>query len=184
MTGYQEILTDPSYAGQMVTLTCPHIGNTGVNDDDRESDRVFAEALIIRAKPYVTSNFRSESALFEYLEQNNTVAITDIDTRALTRHIRNHGAQAGCIVTGTGKDTEQIALQQARAFAGLAGQDLASQVTTSQSYEWTQGLWQAGENPPSPLKEHDSIKVRHVVAYDFQWSGRSGTLRLCNQGDW
>lgn len=166
MTGYQEILTDPSYASQLVTLTYPHIGNTGVNDQDSESAKVYAEALIVRSQPHVASNFRSSSTLPNYLKSNDTVAITDIDTRSLTRHLRTHGAQAGCIVAGDVEGAEEIALAKARGFGGLAGLDLASRVTTSRAYQWSDGLWQLEDAAVAATKKAGA-QPKHVVAYDF-----------------
>jgi len=161
MTGYQEILTDPSYAQQMVTLTYPHIGNTGTNSADAESDAVHASGLIIRDLPLAASNFRSEQSLSDYLVANNTVCISDIDTRKLTRIIREKGAQAGCILTGDAAD-EADAIAEARLFPGLKGMDLAKVVTTGASYEWTEPTWRLGEK--------SSIRpeiLHHVVALDF-----------------
>jgi len=129
MTGYQEILTDPSYSRQIVTLTYPHIGNTGTNAEDAESECIQAAGLIIRELPLLASNYRSEQSLDDYLISNNTVAIADIDTRKLTRILRDKGAQAGCIMAGDDA-TEEAALAQARAFPGLKGMDLAKEVTT------------------------------------------------------
>ncbi len=160
MTGYQEILTDPSYARQIVTLTYPHIGNTGTNDEDVESTSVHAAGLIIRDLPTQHSNFRANASLSDYLAANNIVAISDIDTRALTRHLREHGAQAGCIVTGDAAG--DTALDHAKAFPGLAGLDLAKEVTCSATYEWTQGSWSLdGERKSSNDAD------LHVVAIDF-----------------
>lgn len=161
MTGYQEILTDPSYAQQMVTLTYPHIGNTGTNSADAESDAVHASGLIIRDLPLAASNFRSEQSLSDYLVANNTVCISDIDTRKLTRIIREKGAQAGCILTGDGAD-EADAIAEARLFPGLKGMDLAKVVTTGASYEWTEPTWRLGET--SPIRPEI---LHHVVALDF-----------------
>ncbi|MDO8350997.1 MAG: glutamine-hydrolyzing carbamoyl-phosphate synthase small subunit [Gallionella sp.] len=141
MTGYQEILTDPSYCRQIVTLTCPHIGNVGVNDEDVESRQVFASGLIIRDLSPTVSNWRSTQSLPDYLKANDVVAIAGIDTRKLTRILREKGAQSGCIATGT---DEVAALEAARGFAGLAGMDLAQVVTCDQPYEWTEGVWQLG----------------------------------------
>ena len=164
MTGYQEILTDPSYCQQIVTLTYPHIGNTGVTREDEESTGIQAAGLIIRDLPLLASNFRSEQSLSDYLIAGNTVAIADIDTRKLTRILRDGGAQSGCIMAGAEVDETQ-ALEQARAFAGLKGMDLAKVVTTSEPYEWTEGTWQlpatAGEAPES------RAPVFSVVALDF-----------------
>jgi len=161
MTGYQEILTDPSYAQQMVTLTYPHIGNTGTNSADAESDAVHASGLIIRDLPLTASNFRSEQSLSDYLVANNTVCISDIDTRKLTRIIREKGAQAGCILTGDAAD-EADAIAEARLFPGLKGMDLAKVVTTGASYEWTEPTWRLGEK--SPIRPEI---LHHVVALDF-----------------
>ncbi|MCH1445675.1 MAG: glutamine-hydrolyzing carbamoyl-phosphate synthase small subunit [Luminiphilus sp.] len=161
MTGYQEILTDPSYAQQMVTLTYPHIGNTGTNSADAESDAVHASGLIIRDLPLAASNFRSEQSLSDYLVANNTVCISDIDTRKLTRIIREKGAQAGCILTGDAAD-EADAIAEARLFPGLKGMDLAKVVTTGASYEWTEPTWRLGEK--SPIRPEI---LHHVVALDF-----------------
>jgi len=164
MTGYQEILTDPSYCRQIVTLTYPHIGNTGVTREDEESSGIQAAGLIIRDLPLLASNFRSEQSLSDYLINENTVAIADIDTRKLTRILRDGGAQSGCIIAGAEVDEAQ-ALEQARAFAGLKGMDLAKVVTTSEPYEWTEGTWQlpatAGDAPET------RAPVFSVVALDF-----------------
>lgn len=159
MTGYQEILTDPSYAQQIVTLTYPHIGNTGTNAADAESNAVHAAGLIIRDIPLVASNFRSEQDLSDYLIANNTVCIADIDTRKLTRIIREKGAQAGCILTG---DAAEEAIAAANAFPGLKGMDLAKVVTTEASYEWVEPTWQLGIEAP----ERPETRF-HVVALDF-----------------
>jgi carbamoyl-phosphate synthase small subunit len=159
MTGYQEILTDPSYCKQIVTLTYPHIGNTGVNAEDVESSRVYASGLVIRDLPKMVSNFRSTQFLPDYLEANNVVAIAGIDTRKLTRILREQGAQDGCIATGT---DEKAALKAARGFAGLVGMDLAREVTCEKSYLWTQREWELGIGYPEA--EHTKF---HVVAYDF-----------------
>ena len=164
MTGYQEILTDPSYCRQIVTLTYPHIGNTGVTREDEESTGIQAAGLVIRDLPLLASNFRSEQSLSDYLVDGNTVAIADIDTRKLTRILRDGGAQSGCIMAGAGVD-ETRALEHARAFAGLKGMDLAKVVTTSEPYEWTEGSWQlpatAGDAPEK------RAPVFSVVALDF-----------------
>lgn len=159
MTGYQEILTDPSYAQQIVTLTYPHIGNTGTNAADAESGAVHAAGLIIRDLPLVASNFRSEQNLSDYLVANNTVCIADIDTRKLTRIIREKGAQAGCILTG---DAAEEAIAAANAFPGLKGMDLAKVVTTDETYEWVEPTWQLGVEAP----ERPETRF-HVVALDF-----------------
>jgi carbamoyl-phosphate synthase small subunit len=163
MTGYQEILTDPSYARQIVTLTYPHIGNTGTTPEDDESDRVHAAGLVIRDLSAVASNFRSTTALAGFLAAHGVVAIADIDTRCLTRILREKGAQNGCILAGDSLD-EQQALAQARAFAGLQGMDLAREVTTSQRYVWQHGTWRLGEGDQERL---GTVEDFHVVAYDF-----------------
>jgi carbamoyl-phosphate synthase small subunit len=159
MTGYQEILTDPSYSGQIVTLTYPHIGNTGVNAEDVEAKRVFAAGLVVRDCPARVSNFRSTQSLPEYLSEQGVVAISGIDTRKLTRILREKGAQGACIFVGT--DAER-AVELARGFAGMAGQDLAKVVSLKDRAEWTEGTWQLGEGFSKP----DQSKF-HVVAYDF-----------------
>lgn len=159
MTGYQEILTDPSYTGQIVTLTYPHIGNTGTNLEDTESHAVYAAGLIIRDLPLLHSNFRSNISLQDYLIANKIVAIADIDTRRLTRILREKGAQAGCILVGD--DTEK-ALALAKSFGSMAGQDLAKEVTCKELYQWTDGEWQLGKGyVPQATPEF------HVVAYDY-----------------
>jgi carbamoyl-phosphate synthase small subunit len=159
MTGYQEILSDPSYCKQIVTLTYPHIGNVGVNAEDVESRQVFASGLVIRDLSMTVSNFRSTQSLPDYLKANNVVAIAGIDTRKLTRILREKGAQNGCIATGA---DEAAALKMARGFAGLVGMDLAREVTCTQSYVWTQREWELGVGYPE--NEHTKF---HVVAYDF-----------------
>ena len=140
MTGYQEILTDPSYARQIVTLTYPHIGNTGTNIDDEESERVWAAGLVIRDLPLLASNFRNQLDLSSYLVKNKIVAISEIDTRRLTRLLREKGSQNGCLMAG-GNINEKNAIDQAIEFVGLKGLDLAKEVTASQPYEWTHGSW-------------------------------------------
>ena len=137
MTGYQEILTDPSYCQQIVTLTYPHIGNTGTNIEDMESRKTQASGLIIRNSSLVESSWRSTQSLNGFLESGNTVAIADIDTRKLTQLLREKGAQSGCIMAG--EIDENIAIENAKAFPGLLGMDLAKKVTTNQPYEWTEG---------------------------------------------
>jgi len=164
MTGYQEILTDPSYAGQIVTLTYPHIGNVGVNAEDVESRRPFAAGLVIRDLPRLVSNFRSTGALGAYLAANDIVGIADLDTRRLTRMLREKGAQNGCIVAGpaaSGADADE-AVARARAAPSMAGQDLARVVSCTSSYQWTEGAWALGEGfqPAGATRWH-------VVAYDF-----------------
>ena len=157
MTGYQEILTDPSYTKQIVTLTYPHIGNTGANSEDVESDTVYAAGLIIRDLPLLHSNFRSEMSLQQYLQQNNVVAIADIDTRRLTRLLRDKGAMPGCIMAG--EIDQQKALELAQSFGSMAGKDLAKEVTCKNSYEWTERVWQLGLGYPQ--QQHCRF---HVVA--------------------
>jgi len=161
MTGYQEILTDPSYTRQIVTLTYPHIGNVGVNREDCESGRVFAAGLVIRDLPLLLSNFRSEQSLDAYLKAENVVAIAGIDTRKLTRILREKGAQAGCLLTGEKPDVE-AAIAKARAFPGLAGMDLAKVVSVDKPYAWTEGEWKLGKG-----YEAGGDAKFHVVAYDF-----------------
>ncbi|MFQ2920317.1 glutamine-hydrolyzing carbamoyl-phosphate synthase small subunit [Aeromonas allosaccharophila] len=163
MTGYQEILTDPSYSRQIVTLTYPHIGNTGTNSEDEESSQIHAQGLIIRDLPILASNFRNQQSLSDYLKSHNIVGIADIDTRKLTRILREKGAQAGCILAGKQID-EAFALEQARAFPGLKGMDLAKEVTVGEAYNWTEGSWQLGKGHVTP--DADQLKY-HVVAYDF-----------------
>ena len=160
MTGYQEILTDPSYTKQIVTLTYPHIGNTGVNAEDVESGQVYASGLIIRDLPLVHSNWRSEQSLSDYLVANNVVAIADIDTRKLTRILRERGAQAGCIIAGAVNEAE--ALAQAKAFPGLSGMDLAKVVSVKESYEFAEGEWDLASGYAKPSKP-----AFHVVAFDY-----------------
>lgn len=166
MTGYQEILTDPSYARQMVTLTYPHIGNTGINTEDRESDNIWAAGLIIRDLPLQHSNWRSEKTLSEYLTENNIVAISDIDTRKLTRILRDKGAQAGCLMAADemGEADEKAALEQARSFAGLKGMDLAKEVTVKENYTWFEGSWTLTQGYQQLTESDEKF---HVVAYDF-----------------
>ncbi len=166
MTGYQEILTDPSYCQQIVTLTYPHIGNTGTNDEDEESDSIYAAGLIIRDLPLLTSSWRNQRPLDQYLRDNGVVAIAGIDTRKLTRILREKGAQSGCIVAGDQVD-EAEALAAAKSFPGLKGMDLAKVVSTKDSYAWTQGTWTLeGGLPESPENIEESLPT-HVVAYDF-----------------
>lgn len=159
MTGYQEILTDPSYARQLITLTCPHIGNTGATPQDLESSQIFASGLIIRDLSLIASSWRAQEPLKAFLERARVVGIAGIDTRKLTRILRQKGAQAGCIMTGEGD--AQAAVAAARAFPGLKGLDLAKVVSVKRSYPWSEGgLWpEAGRPPRSPRL--------HVVAYDF-----------------
>ncbi len=160
ITGYQEILTDPSYAGQIITLTYPHIGNTGVNPEDEESHKVFAAGLVVRDVPALMSSWRARQTLPEYLAERNVVAIADLDTRRLTRILREKGAQSGCVMSGAVNEAQ--ALAAARAFPGLAGMDLAKEVTVREPYEWREGRWELG-------KGHRLIDnpTHHVVAYDY-----------------
>lgn len=199
MTGYQEILTDPSYARQLVTLTYPHIGNTGTNAEDTESGnghKVWADGLIIRDATMATSNFRNSESLSDYLQRNNTVAIAEIDTRQLTRLLRDKGAQNGCIMTASNgetitQDDEQKAIELARGFAGLKGMDLAKECCTTESFEWTAGTWDlsdtllnrdvAGSHDSGTggffkqLGTHIDAKF-NVVAYDF--GSKTNILRM------
>ncbi|MBS9779199.1 MAG: glutamine-hydrolyzing carbamoyl-phosphate synthase small subunit [Moraxellaceae bacterium] len=179
MTGYQEILTDPSYTKQMVTLTYPHIGNTGTNHEDSESGqthKVWANGLIIRDLTMTTSNFRNQQSLTDYLKEHNTLAIADIDTRKLTRLLRTTGSQNGCILTAdkNGKIDEQQAIKLAQEFAGLKGMDLAKVCSDPNGYEWTEGTWNLVGNRFGEKIEHnfkqlgrDIAEKFHVVAYDF-----------------
>ena len=160
MTGYQEILTDPSYCRQIVTLTYPHIGNTGVNDEDPESKRIYAEGLVVRDLPRRHSNYRAQSDLTSYLRENKIPGIADIDTRKLTRILREKGAQNGCLMAGA--VDEKLALEKARAFPGLAGMDLAKVVSVTEPYEWTEGRWEHGKG----YRKLDAARA-HVVAYDY-----------------
>ncbi len=164
ISGYQEILTDPSYCRQIVTLTYPHIGNTGVNEEDEESGRVYAEGLVVRDLPRLHSNWRAQGDLASYLRKNNVVGIADIDTRKLTRILREKGAQNGCLMAGEA-DVEE-ALVKAKAFPGLAGMDLAKVVTTDKPYEWTEGAWQWEKDGGSGYRKLDGARF-HVVAYDY-----------------
>ena len=166
MTGYQEILTDPSYALQLVTLTCPHIGNVGVNPDDEESSAIHCAGLIIRDLPLTYSSWRGRQSLDAYLQAHGIVGIADIDTRRLTRILREKGAQSGCLVAGEQID-EPAAIEAARAFSGLKGMDLAKEVTTHQPYEWAQGSWTLEDGLPEAPHPIDEKLPLHVVAYDF-----------------
>ena len=170
MTGYQEILTDPSYARQIVTLTYPHIGNVGSNPEDEESSAVHAAGLVIRDASLVTSNWRSQQSLADYLLQHKVVAIAGVDTRRLTRLLRSKGAQAGCILAGDEAATDagvERALAAANAFPGLQGMDLAKEVTTATPYEWAQGSWTLDDGLPEAPHPIEEALPRHVVAYDF-----------------
>jgi len=164
MTGYQEILTDPSYAQQIVTLTYPHIGNTGTTPEDAESDRVWAAGLVIRDLPLVASNWRNKMPLAEYLKANKTVAIAGIDTRRLTRILREKGAQNGCIMAGD-NISEEAAIAAARGFPGLKGMDLAKEVSTKDAYEWRSTVWNL-QSDSSPEVAAADLKY-HVVAWDY-----------------
>ena len=160
MTGYQEILTDPSYSRQIVTLTYPHIGNTGANGEDTEGREVYAAGLVIRDLPLLHSSFRAQESLQEYLIRTQTVAIADIDTRRLTRILRDKGAQAGAILTGSDA-TEDKARELIAAFGSMVGKDLAKEVTVGEPYQWTEGVWQLGAGFRQPESRY------HVVVYDF-----------------
>jgi len=162
LTGYQEILTDPSYCQQIVTLTYPHIGNTGINSEDEEAAKLWAAGLIIRDLPLLASNFRSQETLSDYLKRHGIVGIANIDTRRLTRILREKGAQSGCIMAGD-NISEQAAIEQARTFGGLKGADLAKVVTVSDNYTWTEGSWQLGKGHVTPT---EPAKFK-VIAYDF-----------------
>jgi carbamoyl-phosphate synthase small subunit len=164
MSGYQEILTDPSYCRQIVTLTYPHIGNTGVNQEDREAGRVHAAGLVIKDLPLLPSNWRMGQSLDAYLKAENVVAIAGIDTRKLTRILREKGAQAGCIATSESSAglSAEAAIAQARDFPGLAGMDLAKVVSAAESYPWTEGEWDLAHGYATPEKSRF-----HVVAYDY-----------------
>jgi len=162
MTGYQEILTDPSYARQIVTLTYPHIGNTGTNSEDEEAADIWSAGLVIRDLPLLASSFRNEKSLSDYLKARGVIGIADIDTRRLTRILRDKGAQNGCLMAGD--IDEAKALEQARSFAGLKGMDLAKEVTTQEAYRWSEGSWELGQGH----RQNDPASLPHkVVAYDF-----------------
>src|SRR5580693_252056 len=161
LTGYQEILTDPSYARQIVTLTCPHIGNTGTTPEDLESGQIYAAGLVIRDLPLRASSWRSVEPLGEFLQRGKIVAIAGIDTRRLTRLLREKGAQSGCIMTGD-RINEEIAVRAARAFPGLKGMDLAKVVSTREPYQWNEGT--VGREPLNLLRAQQRL---HVVAYDY-----------------
>ncbi len=160
LTGYQEILTDPSYSRQIVTLTYPHIGNTGINAEDVEAESIHAAGLVVRDVPRLHSNFRAGSSLSDYLKSQNIVAIADIDTRRLTRILREKGAQSGCIMAGAVDETR--ALEAARAFPGLSGMDLAKVVTAKAAYQWTETEWKLGQG-----YGQSSEPRFHVVAFDY-----------------
>ncbi|TVP52085.1 MAG: carbamoyl-phosphate synthase small subunit [Halomonas sp.] len=167
MTGYQEILTDPSYTRQIVTLTYPHIGNTGINAEDVESASIAAAGLVIRDLPLMASSFRSEQSLSDYLRSQNVLGIADIDTRRLTRILRDKGAQNGAILAGAeaeGDDAVARALEAARAFPGLKGMDLAKEVSCKEAYEWSEGEWTLGEGYADTTQIE---RPYHVVAFDY-----------------
>ncbi|MBY0464290.1 MAG: carbamoyl-phosphate synthase small subunit, partial [Burkholderiales bacterium] len=172
ITGYQEILTDPSYCQQIVTLTYPHIGNYGVNEEDVEARKVFAAGLIIKDLPMLASNFRKTLTLSEYLKREGTVAIANIDTRALTRRLRTHGAQNGCILALADGETvtdevKARAVAAAQAAPSMAGLDLAKVVSGTQGYDWTQAEWQLARADGTPGYGEQTAPRFHVVAYDF-----------------
>jgi carbamoyl-phosphate synthase small subunit len=163
ITGYQEILTDPSYSKQIVTLTYPHIGNVGTNAGDEEAAGVHAAGLVIRDSSMIMSNWRGEKSLHDYLVENNVVAISDIDTRRLTRLLRDKGAMGGCIMAGDNIDSDEV-IAKAKSFAGLKGMDLAKEVTTADSYQWTDSVWDLETNQSEVI---ESEAKYHVVAYDY-----------------
>ena len=164
MSGYQEILTDPSYCRQIVTLTHPHIGNTGTNDEDEESSRIWCSGLIVKDRPRVASNWRMQKGLSEYLADSGIVGIARIDTRKLTRVLRDEGSQNGCILAAPeiGDDERELAMREAQAFPGLAGMDLAIEVTSREQYPWEQHSWRQGVG-----FEDATSSQYHVVAFDF-----------------
>ena len=162
MTGYQEILTDPSYCRQIVTLTYPHIGNTGVNPGDEEASRIYASGLMVRDYPLQVSNWRSHQPLTDYLRERGVIALAGIDTRRLTRLLREKGAQNACLMAGEGVDADQ-ALHLARTFAGLEGMDLAREVSVAEPYDWQAGRWRLADNDFPVLKDGRY----HIVAYDY-----------------
>lgn len=178
MTGYQEILTDPSYARQLVTLTYPHIGNTGCNREDEESRAVWAAGLVIRDLPLLASSYRSEQSLDEYLREREVVAIADIDTRRLTRILRERGAQPGCIAAGALAADSEAAVARARAFPGLAGADLAREVSVDTAYSWSDGGW----DRDTGFRRHEvENQPFHVVAVDYGVK-RNILRRLADRG--
>jgi carbamoyl-phosphate synthase small subunit len=162
ITGYQEILTDPSYAKQIVTLTHPHVGNVGTNSDDEESSKIWSAGLVIRDLPSFASNYRSTLPLDQYLLNNGIVGIADIDTRKLTRLIREKGCQSGCLMAG--EINHDTALKQAQSFSGLKGLDLAQEVTTQEIYSWHEPSWACKNQAPNVKKYSHRFKV---VAYDY-----------------
>lgn len=166
LTGYQEILTDPSYAQQIITLTYPHIGSTGINKEDEEADTIFASGLVVKDVPSLLSNWRSEETLQDYLNRKKVVAIADIDTRRLTRILREKGAQRGCIIAGDIEDSAiESAQKEIEAFPGLKGMDLAKVVSTASTYTWNEHTWELGTDNYTTLSNEDSDY--HVVAYDY-----------------
>ena len=165
MTGYQEILTDPSYASQIITFTCPHIGNTGVNDEDWESAGIHAAGTVLRELPILTSSYRSQGRLEDLLREQGIVAIAGVDTRRLTRILREQGAQGGCLAAGAQHCQPESALAAARSFPGLSGMDLAREVTAAAPYSWEEGSWVPGTGFPAPPPQ--SAARFHVVAFDF-----------------
>lgn len=176
MTGYQEILTDPSYAEQIITLTYPHIGNTGTNQEDIESSNIWAKGLIIRDLPIIASSFRNQQSLSDYLNSNNIIGIADIDTRRLTRILRDKGAQNGCLITLEDNDNIEQKIEQAHTnalgFSGLKGLDLAKQVTCAKSYSFNDSVWALGSGYATNVTD----LPYHVVAYDF--GAKSNILRM------
>jgi carbamoyl-phosphate synthase small subunit len=162
ITGYQEIITDPSYSKQIVTLTHPHIGNVGTNPEDEESNNVFISGLVIRDLPLVVSNWRATESLSDYLKRNNVVGISGIDTRQLTRHLRKNGAMKACVVAGSNIDADK-AVETAKSFAGLVGMDLAKEVSTKESYTWNESTWDLEEGAKAITGKKDF----RVIAYDF-----------------
>jgi carbamoyl-phosphate synthase small subunit len=162
ITGYQEIITDPSYAKQIVTLTHPHIGNVGTNAEDEESSNLFISGLVIRDLPLVVSNWRSSENLSDYLKRHNIVAIAGIDTRKLTRHLRKNGAMKACVVAGDNIDADK-AIETAKSFAGLVGMDLAKEVSTKESYSWNESTWDIETGHKTITDKKDF----RVIAYDF-----------------
>ncbi|MEI7531999.1 MAG: glutamine-hydrolyzing carbamoyl-phosphate synthase small subunit [Betaproteobacteria bacterium] len=183
MTGYQEIITDPSYTNQLVTLTYPHIGNVGINSQDSESEKIHAAGLIIKDLSMITSNFRSEQSLSEFLISQGVVGISGIDTRYLTRYLRDEGAQSGSIVTGsaisTYEELEQQAIERARQFPGMSGMDLAKVVSIQSKYEWDEGEWQLCDPKTGLPGFTKAIPLSHVVAYDF--GVKRNILRMLSQ---
>lgn len=169
MTGYQEILTDPSYAKQIITLTYPHVGNTGTNAEDSEASQIWSAGLVIRDLPLLASNFRNQQSLQDFLVEHNIIGIADIDTRRLTRILRDKGAQSGCLMAGDDID-EARALALAKGFGGLEGMDLAKEVSTTQTYTWREGSWALPSDRFTGASYHqlsDEECKYHVVAYDF-----------------